>query len=391
MKWPFLQVEKIQDGPWLIPLSQRLELLRKRKKRVAFLAEEPNATTFRYRCYTVAEAVNLSDSTVSAAWFYATELSVLLEAVDELSVLVLSRIRFTKRLETLVNQAQRHGVKVVFDCDDLVFAPTEINLIMETLDVYSRPQETLDQQYDYWFSYIFRLNATAQLADECTVSTEELASQAKKVLSKPVTVIRNVASHEQVSISREIVSTLPNRTDGDVIFGYFSGSPSHNKDFALVVDALANTFRSDQRCRLVIVGLLDLPNWFTDKFSDRISIVPLLNYRDLLRVISLVDFNLAPLQTNAFTACKSELKFFDAAFVDVPTIATNFGTIKSAVEDVEACLLTDNEDWLDALEHASEMSPSDRLGYVDRGRELAEKEFTTDAFLEKVVDFYETH
>jgi glycosyltransferase involved in cell wall biosynthesis len=390
MKLPIRQVEQIQDGPWLIPLSQRLDLLRKRKTRVAFLAEEPNATTFRYRCYTVAEAVNVSESNVSASWFYAAEISVLLEMVGELSVLVLSRIRFTRRLETLVNQAQRHGVRVVFDCDDLVFSPAEVGLIMETLDVFSRSEETLEQQYDYWFSYVQRLHATAQLADECTVSTEELASQARRVLSKPVTVIRNVASDEQKSISKEIVRTLPGRTDDDLLFGYFSGSPSHNKDFALVVDALATIFRRDERSRLVIVGLLDLPNWFIHRFRDRISVTPLLNYRDLLKVISLVDFNLAPLQTNAFTACKSELKFFDAAFVNVPTIATNFGTVKRAVEDADACLLTDNEDWLEALERASDLSPSDRLGYVERGRELAERQFTTDALLEKVVDFYET-
>ena len=63
------------------------------------------------------------------------------------------------------------------------------------------------------------------------------------------------------------------------------------------------------------------------------------------------DINLAPLEVgNLFCEAKSELKFFEAALVDVPTIASPTGPLRRAIRQGETGLLaTTPSDWFDTL------------------------------------------
>ena len=63
------------------------------------------------------------------------------------------------------------------------------------------------------------------------------------------------------------------------------------------------------------------------------------------------DINLAPLEPgNVFCEAKSELKFFEAALVDVPTIASPSGPFCRCIRDGETGFLADCEpEWYDRL------------------------------------------
>ena len=63
------------------------------------------------------------------------------------------------------------------------------------------------------------------------------------------------------------------------------------------------------------------------------------------------SINLAPLELgNPFCEAKSELKYFDAALVEVPTIATPTEPFRQAIRDGETVLLASQEfEWVDAM------------------------------------------
>ena len=67
--------------------------------------------------------------------------------------------------------------------------------------------------------------------------------------------------------------------------------------------------------------------------------------------IARFDINLAPLEVgNPFVEAKSELKFFEAAICDVPTIASPSGPHKRAIQHGENGLLASTADeWARAL------------------------------------------
>lgn len=378
------KVGNVHDGPWLIPLADRLRMMRATQYRVAFLAEFPNASTFRYRCYSIACALNSPETGMSGTWFYRDELELVRELLPQLTTLVISRFRFTKQLEVIIQLAQKMGIRVIFDCDDLVFDPSVIDVLMQSVDAFSSDAEDGERKLDDWFSYVGRLHQVARIADSMTVTTRALEHHARKLFDKPSVVIKNVAGPDQVNRSRRIRALRDHSEKRSLVFGYFSGSPSHNRDFALIVDSLSSLFRREPRAQLMIVGMLDLPDWFANRFADRLTRLPMMNYLDLVDAIAGIDFNLAPLQTNVFTECKSELKFFDAALVGVPTIATRFGSIAEAVADSDVCLLTDNDRWSVALESACELSRMERIQLGERAVAFAEDRFTLPAITEDV-------
>ena len=63
------------------------------------------------------------------------------------------------------------------------------------------------------------------------------------------------------------------------------------------------------------MGFLDVGSALRG-FGDRIDILPLADFLTLQTLIGSTGLNIVPLQTNIFTNCKSELKYFEAAIVE---------------------------------------------------------------------------
>src|SRR4029077_3202618 len=82
------------------------------------------------------------------------------------------------------------------------------------------------------------------------------------------------------------------------------------------------------------------------------EVIPLQDYLNLQRVIAEVEINIAPLQDNLFTNCKSELKFFEAAAVGTWTVATPTFTFRRAIRDGVTGRLARSHEWDAALAEA---------------------------------------
>ena len=171
------------------------------------------------------------------------------------------------------------------------------------------------------------------------------------MLNKKCFIFPNTINNQQYDFTKTIVRENRPSTNEKIKIGYFSGTKTHEKDFAEASDALCEVLKKYTNVEFHLVGLLDLDGKFSP-FRDRIIRKPLMGYLDMLGYLSQMDINLAPLElNNIFTDSKSELKIFEAALVSVPTIASSTNTYKTCIKDgVNGFLAVSKSDWFEKLE-----------------------------------------
>jgi O-antigen biosynthesis protein len=101
----------------------------------------------------------------------------------------------------------------------------------------------------------------------------------------------------------------------------------------------------------MLVGHLDVPECLLC-FSSQIEIQPLIPWEQLPTLSSQTSINLAPLEmNNPFTASKSELKYFEAGLLGIPTVASNVPPFQSAIRHGEnGFLCSSTTEWIDTLD-----------------------------------------
>ncbi|NKW80850.1 glycosyltransferase family 4 protein [Ochrobactrum pecoris] len=148
--------------------------------------------------------------------------------------------------------------------------------------------------------------------------------------------------------------------------GYFSGSPTHLRDFAVALPAVQRLMERDPRIVLRVVGFGAFGNEF-ERFGNRVEFFPLQDFLNLQKLISEVEINIAPLQENQFTNSKSELKFFEAAICGTLTLASPTYTFKNSINHEETGFLVPSYNWDDALKRAIEIV-EDKKKYAEIAR-----------------------
>jgi glycosyltransferase involved in cell wall biosynthesis len=277
------------------------------------------------------QAINAGDHDISASFFFLEDLHRLTEIADNADMLVVCRSRYDGRINRLITAFHNRKKRVLFDVDDLVFNTDYAQLILTTLD-----QDMSDQKvWDNWFAYSSRIGATLRICDGAITTNEYLAEQVREFSGLPVSVVPNFLNREQLEISDQLYDvkkTLKPGENGMIHFGYFSGSPSHNRDFAILIPALEELFEERTDIGLVLAGYIEAGPLLS-RFGSRVKYFRFQDFINLQRLIASVEFNLIPLQNNAFTDCKSELKYFEAAIVGTQSIASPTRTYAGAIKD----------------------------------------------------------
>jgi len=114
--------------------------------------------------------------------------------------------------------------------------------------------------------------------------------------------------------------------------------------------------------RLTIVGHLEVPAEFA-RFGERIVTRPFMDFLSMQSVLRGIDLNIVPLQDSPFTWSKSELKYFEAALVETPTLASSTPVFDSAIDHGVTGYLAASSQWLDTL-HRIESGDPDVLQAV---------------------------
>lgn len=345
--------------PWSAPVEWRLAQLSRRSKRVAYFYDEVDNSTFRYRVYNMIQVLTRQTEDVSAAWFCSADRDSLAQVVRLADILVIGRVRYSHHVAKLIAMAKSAGVLVIFDCDDFVFDTRYVHLLVHTLDQdFSHPG-----LWDFWFAYVSRMGETLRLCDRVIVTNAFLAERVRGfVPDMDVRLVRNFMNDEQLAFSEQIFASKRRSgfaSDGRIHIGYFSGSPTHNRDFELATGALAALLERDPRIVVRLVGFME-PTGPLARHVHRIDRQPFHDFIALQGLIGSTEINVVPLQDNIFTNCKSELKFFEAAAVGSLTVATPTFVYAGCIRDGENGFLARPHAWGAALDRAVELVDRDR-------------------------------
>jgi glycosyltransferase involved in cell wall biosynthesis len=359
--------------PWVKPLGERLAMLARGSMRVAYFYETANNSTFRYRAYNMAQVLNeCPQEGISASYFFLSDYLHFDEIADNAHVLVICRSRYSAALSHLIAKFRARRRRVLFDVDDLVFDPDYTRLLVSTLGL--NPYD--EQVWDQWFAMTSRLGAAMKECDWVITTNGYLAGRISAYCGLQARVVPNFLNKEQLEISDRIYEARAAcgfARGEQTLLGYFSGSPSHRLDYSLVEPALMEVMERNRDVHLMVVGYIE-PTPALEWLMDRVVKVPFQDYVNLQRVIGSADINLMPLQSNAFTHCKSELKYFDAAAVGTVSIASPTFTYADVIQDGVNGFLAHAHQWQSSIQTAIDSSER-HAAIAHAGRAIVDARF----------------
>lgn len=325
------------------------------KKRVVYISGEPDTPGHVYRVQMYADALARRGYSVQILRF--EEVRKNLPLIETCHALVAWRTPWGDVLGEAAAAAKRNGGKFIFDVDDYMFDPA---LAKTSIIDGIRTQGCEEAQIRELYA---RLQQTMLAADFCACTTKVLATEMRK-FQKPVFVLPNGYDEETYARSRRAVAKRrAAHADGLLRLGYAGGTRTHQKDFACAASAVARILRGNPECRLVLFhralpaddptgasgqGCLDVSE-FPDLagLESQIEWRPMVPLRQLPDELARFDINLSPLEAgNIYCEAKSELKFYEAALVGVPTIASPTAPFAEAIRHGEnGFLARSSDEW----------------------------------------------
>ncbi len=330
--------------------SPPVPICRPRFLRVVYISGEPDTPGHIYRVARYMKSLRTTG--VHTEWIRLDELHKHLDVIVAASLLIIWRAPHSALLQQAVETARSHGAKVVFDIDDLMIDPDLARV--EIIDgIRSMNLNARDVG-----NYYKKVQQVMVLADFCSAPTPELAAHIRR-WQLPAFVLPNGYEHDTHSASRLALRKRRSAaSDGLIRIGYATGSRTHQNDFAVAADAVARILREYPHCRLVLFrDEYGGPVLISEEFPQLKEVAHQIEWRTLRPVTQLpeelacFDINLAPLEgDNLFCEAKSELKYFEAALVEVPTIASPTGPFKRAIRHGSTGFLaTQASEWYEAL------------------------------------------
>ena len=165
---------------------------------------------------------------------------------------------------------------------------------------------------------------------DIVVTTTQTLKEELENYSSEVIINRNLASEELVRLSQETLKDYT-QVSSKIKIGYFSGSITHNENFEMIKPAIMQILEKYPHVELHLVGYIDLPQDLK-KYTEQIIMNDYVDWKELPRLISQMDINLAPLVDSVFNRAKSEIKWLEAALVKVPTVASYLGSFEEMVK-----------------------------------------------------------
>ena len=291
-----------------------------------------------YRAHHVAEELELQGLKTGIT---VQDNPLLSSYADKFSVFIFHRVLHTPSVAKLIARIKSQGKEIIFETDDLVY----------------------DAKYLQHMDYFQKMNALEKKLYEngvggeilhdpyvktCTTTTTFLAEKLRET-GKKVYIVPNKLSQSDVDICN-MLHQKRNQDTSLVKLGYFSGTLSHNKDFATITDALVIILKKYPHVQLFLVGPLETESSLS-VFGERIKQLPYVARSEHFANVASVDINLAPLEIgNLFCESKSELKFFEAGIVGVSTVASSTAPYREAIEDgVDGFVASTMDEWVEKL------------------------------------------
>lgn len=322
----------------------RVQKLFSKGKKIVYIKNQFDNSTFRYRCFNVVQAMSKQQEYV-VTYFLSSEIPLISRYLDKIDILILQRAMWDLNIENIIFSSKNIGIPVIYDVDDLIINPKYVPLYLNNLGIIN----DTNISFDVHFNFASKYYAVATKCDSFIVTNRFLGNILKEDFKKNVYIIPNFLNKEQEYHS-EIIRKNKKKNSKPFVLGYFSGSPSHKNDLNLIIADIKRFLEKYRDSSLKIVGYIDLPKELED-FEDRIIQTPFVSYEELQYEIGEVDVNLIPLQQNLFNNCKSELKYFEAGIVNVISCCSPTYVYKEIVKNGENGFICRDGEWFETLDY----------------------------------------
>lgn len=306
-------------------------------KRILFICGMEGAP-FRYRVQWPAEALALFNVDCRACFYTDPELE---KYAAQAEVVIIHRVRATKRLLMLIKAWQRRNVPVLFDADDLVF-DSEITAEIPLLRLLPR------HRAKEWLRDVDYQRTTIQECNGFIGSTQPLCEYANKLLGIPTARFPNGVGARLAHLSERALG-LP-RLPGPLRLGYLSGTRTHDFDWFHIEPAVLAALARHKEVELWLIGQVpQMPK--LEHLGPRIKRLPMQAWQHLPGLIRQLDVNLAPLAPDScFNEAKSAIKWLEAGLVGTATLASSTQPFREAIRHrVNGLLAEDLDAWQKGL------------------------------------------
>ncbi|WP_322994173.1 hypothetical protein [Castellaniella sp.] len=311
------------------------------KKSICFVTETARTErpiqdpSVRYRCYHPAEILSKRGhicAVYAAQKFYE-------DPSFDYDVYVfhrpsMARANFLKVISFL----RTCGKKLIADYDDLIFGSEDIAIISSAVKNNTLTPERAIAAFSS------NLAGLRQF-DMVTVSTEPLAAKVREFNPDArVSVVHNMVPESIFTIQENYKTPFRKRAAGAI--GYFAGTKSHDRDFPVVEAALQRVLSENPAFTLLVVGPVAIPQGIAS--LPNVSRAPAVSYARLFSPMSRCSTVIAPLEDSAFNACKSRVKFLEAAVAGCRLIASPIPDMQIIGSKHLTCASSLDE-WYEAL------------------------------------------
>lgn len=371
-------------------LPKRLELLKEaisNNKCIGVLISSSigsNYTDWRYRAYNICQIMKKYSKKWIYVYFSQSEIYEIVDFFDKIHVITFLRLKWTFQIDEFIKKAKKENVVLLYSIDDLVFNNNHAKRVLMNSTTSCRITS-----YNNVFGLIARNRMIMDQVDGFLATNTYLATCLEKEFKKPCKIVRNFLNEEQIEISNH-ENLNNNQERNEFTIGYFSGSFTHQQDFLCCASALSKLLAEYDDIKLRIVGYLNIPSDLeVYQQQGRIEEIPQVDFITLQKLISDVDINLAPLLVDEFTNCKSELKFFEAAIMSVPTCASPTVAFQECIQSGEnGFLCKDENEWYENLKLLyQDFSRRKDMGI--KAREYAIQNYTGKKIVEMIENAYD--
>ncbi|MDP1884137.1 MAG: glycosyltransferase [Candidatus Moranbacteria bacterium] len=289
---------------------------------------------------------------------------------DKFKVFVFHRTMWNKNIEKIIRKIKERGKEIIFDTDDLVYDPQ----YLVHMDYFQKMGPAEQEQY--------KNGIGAEIVNDpyvktCTTTVSYLGDKLKEK-GKKVIIVPNKFSDHELEVADKLLEK-EKTSDGFVRLGYYSGTLSHNKDFASITDALMSVLGKYGNVKLLLAGSLDVEDKLNE-FGARIETLPRVPRDEYYGNVYKCDINLAPLELgNPFCESKSAIKFTEAGILEIPTVAVKNQTFSETIEDgTDGFLAGDTGEWVEKIGRLVEDKEL-RVAMGKKAREKVLKRYTNKA------------
>ncbi|MDO5722974.1 MAG: glycosyltransferase [Flaviflexus sp.] len=293
----------------------------------------------RYRAHLPAEALALAHIHTSIRHYRDPGLA---EAAKRADAIIVYRAPATRYLLDVLAAvaASPRTVPIIGDADDLIFDP----LIEPELDNLS---SLSGEERREWREGVERYRTTFEHCDYFLGSTPAITREAARLMGLPGQTFANgvsglLARAGEAAMARE-------RTPGPVRLGFFSGTTTHDADWASIEPAIIEVLAAREDVELWLGGYVE-PGPALAAYAGRIRRLEFMDWLALPGVLRDVDICLAPLTDTSFNEAKSAIKWLEAALAGTPTVASPTEPFRAAItHGATGMLARTPEEWTRAL------------------------------------------